>query len=136
MSSWHAFLRVLRDRAAEKEASRRKSFAVESGPLRSLTEHPILQACQKHLDRFFHAYPEPATQKSATKVLLFLAATDTPLTGKPEGWAAGIIYALAKRGRRPCGVPGFLNAEFEQFFGVSMGTVRKRAARVERAIEI
>ena len=94
------------------------------------------QLCREHLDRFFKSYPDPAMQKRATKALRFLASGDAPLVGKPEGWAAGIIYALANRGRRACGVPGVLNAEFEQFFGVSMSTVRKRAAQVVRAINI
>ncbi|MBM4037692.1 MAG: hypothetical protein FJ290_04185 [Planctomycetes bacterium] len=94
------------------------------------------RACQRYLDRFFRSYPDPALQKRATKALRFLAAGDGPLAGKPAGWAAGIIYALVNRGRRGCGVPGILNAEIERFFGVSMGTVRKRAAQVLRAMEV
>jgi len=67
---------------------------------------------------------------------MFLAAFGEPLPGKPEGWAAGILYYLANRHKRPCGVAGILNAEFERFFSVSMDTVRKRAAHVLRAITI
>lgn len=96
----------------------------------------ITQACRRHLERFFRSYPDSALQERATKALRFLAAGDAELAGKPAGWAAGIIYALANRGRRACGVPGILNAEFEQFFGVSMGTVRKRAVQVLRAVEV
>jgi hypothetical protein len=33
-------------------------------------------------------------------------------------------------------VPGILNADFEQFFGVSMSTVRKRAAQVMREVTV
>lgn len=94
------------------------------------------RACQRYLDRFFRSYPDPALQKRAMKALRFLAAGVAPLAGKPAGWAAGIIYALANRGRRACGVPWILNAEFEQFFGVSMGIVRKRAAQALRAVEV
>jgi len=94
------------------------------------------QACRRHLERFFGNSPKSALQKRATKALRFLAAGDVQLAGKPAGWAAGIVYALANRGRRACGVPGILNAEVEQFFGVSMGTVRKRAAQVLRATEV
>jgi len=65
-----------------------------------------------------------------------MANGDKPLAGKPEGWAAGIIYGLANRHRRACGVPGSLNAEFDQFFGVSMDTVRNRAAKVVRAMTV
>ena len=94
------------------------------------------QECREHLDRFFTSYGDAKMQKAATKVLRFLAVGDEPIRGKPEGWAAGIVYALANRDRRACGVPGMLNAEFEEFFGVTMSTVYKRAAQVERALEI
>ena len=92
--------------------------------------------CGEHLDRFFASYGDTKMQKAAMKALRFLAAGDEPMRGKPEGWAAGIVYALANRDRRACGVPGMLNAEFEEFFGVTMGTVYKRAAQVERALDI
>ena len=92
--------------------------------------------CRDHLDRFFASHRDATMQKSVTKALRFLAAGDEPMGGKPEGWAAGIIYALVNRDRRACGVPGMLNAEVEEFFGVTMGTIRKRAAQVERALEI
>jgi hypothetical protein len=101
-----------------------------------MMERRIMLTCREHLDRFFRTYPDPATQRRAMKVLRFLGTGGDPLSGKPGGWAGGIIYALATRGRRPCGVQGFLNTEFELFFGVSMDTVRRRAAQVERAMEI
>jgi len=95
-----------------------------------------MRDCREHIERFFASYGDPGMQKSAMKALRFLAAGDEPMRGKPEGWAAGIIYALANRDRRACGVPGMLNAEVEQFFGVTMNTVRRRAAQVEQAMEI
>ena len=88
-------------------------------------------ACRESLEHFFGGHPDPAMQARALKALRFLAACNKPLLGKPEGWAAGIIYALFNRYRRACGVPGLLNSEFEAFFHVSMGTIRKRAAQVE-----
>ena len=91
---------------------------------------------REHLDRFFASYGDPAMQKGAMKALRFLAASNEPMRGKPESWAAGIVHAMATRGRRACGVPGILNADFEWFFGVSMSTVRRRAAQVERAMEM
>lgn len=94
------------------------------------------KACRDQLDRFFASYGDANMQKTAMKALRFLAAGDERMRGKPEGWAAGIVYALANRYRRACGVPGMLNAEFEEFFGVTMSTVYKRAAEVERALEI
>lgn len=87
-------------------------------------------ACRKHLERFFASYRDGAMQRRALKALHLLKACNKPLLGKPEGWAAGIVYELATRGRRACGVPGILNSDFERFFGVSMGTIRKRAAQI------
>ena len=66
------------------------------------TKQNLQQQCQAQIERFFARYPNPVLQKSAAKALRFLAATDEPLRGKPEGWAAGIIYALANRDQRPC----------------------------------
>jgi hypothetical protein len=86
--------------------------------------------CQAQLGRFFAAYPDAARQNRALKALRMLRCSEKPLQGKPEGWAAGIIYAMATDGRFPCGVPGRLNAVFEQLMGVTMGTSRYRAARV------
>ena len=96
----------------------------------------IQTECRGHLDRFFASYGDAKMQKAAMKARRFLAAGDEPMRGKPEGWAAGIVYALANRYMRACGVPGMLNAEVEQFFGVTMSKFYKRAAEVERALEI
>lgn len=62
-------------------------------------------ACREHLDRFFLAHPDPVLQQRAMKALRLLRASDKSLAGKIEGWAAGIIYAVATDGRTPCGVP-------------------------------
>ena len=91
-------------------------------------------ACQTLLDRFFEVYPDAAMQKRAMKTLRMLRTSEKPLKGKPEGWAAGIIYAVATDGRSPCGVPEVLNAEFEQFMGTTMSTVRYRSARVRELL--
>jgi len=91
-------------------------------------------ACQALLDRFFEAYPDTAMQKRTTKALRMLRASEKPLKGKAEGWAAGIIYAVATDGRSPCGVPGILNAELEQLMGVTMSTARYRSARVKELL--
>ena len=89
-----------------------------------------LGACRSHLERFFAAHPDETLQPRTDKFLRFIMAGDEPLLGRPEGWAAGIVYAAANWERRACGVPGLLNSELESFFGVSMGTIRRRAARV------
>ena len=92
--------------------------------------------CKDFLNRFFDSYRDGALRKRSLKALRFLMACDEPLLGKPGGWAAGIVYALANRYRVPCGVPGLLNKEAEEFFGVTMGTIRERAVRVDERLEI
>ena len=87
-------------------------------------------ACRELLERFFADHPDATAQKRVLRALRFLTADNKLLGGRPEGWAAGIIYAVANRGRQACGVPGLLNSEFEALFGVSMGTIRKRAAQI------
>ncbi len=87
-------------------------------------------ACRELLECFFADHPNVAVQKRVLKALRFLTADNKPLGGEPEGWAAGIIYAVANRDRQACGVPGLLNSEFEAIFGVSMGTIRRRAAQI------
>ncbi|MCY2953873.1 MAG: hypothetical protein NTU53_18170 [Planctomycetota bacterium] len=62
--------------------------------------------CRALLDRFFAAYPDATMQKRAQKALRPLRASEKPLKGKAEGWAAGIIYAVATYDRPPVGVPG------------------------------
>ena len=94
-----------------------------------------IRACRGYLDHFFDCHPNTALQKRATKALRLLTACDEPLGGKPAGWAAGVLYAVANRERRACGVPGILNQELETFFEVSMGTARKRAAHVSALLD-
>jgi hypothetical protein len=100
-----------------------------------MTKQDLEHACREQLERFFGSHPNATMKKRVLKALRFLSASDKPLAGKPEGWAAGIIYAVANRDRQACGVPGLLNSEFEALFGVSMGTIRKRAAMVERLLD-
>ncbi len=102
----------------------------------AVTDHDCERAWRESLERFFEEHPDAATQRRALKALRLLAACEKPLRGKPEGWAAGIIYSLANRDRQACGVPGLLNSEIEALFGVSMGTIRKRAAQIERLLTV
>jgi hypothetical protein len=87
--------------------------------------------CREHPERYFAHYPN-----GAMKALRFITASDEMLSGRPEGWAAGIVYRVANQDRQTCGVPGRLNSELGEFFGISMGTIRKRAARVEQVVAI
>lgn len=91
--------------------------------------------CRVHLDRFFAAYPNNAMEKRAHKALRMLTASEKPLKGKVEGWAAGIIYAIATDGHIPCGIPEVLNADFVALMQVSMETTRYRAARIKEIIQ-
>ncbi|MEX0744879.1 MAG: DUF6398 domain-containing protein [Phycisphaeraceae bacterium] len=100
----------------------------------TITDPTFESACREHLDRFFTAHPDPVLQQRAMKALRLLRASDKPLAGKAEGWAAGIVYVAATDGRITCGVPGVLNSEFVQVMGVTMSTVRKRAARIKELI--
>ena len=99
-----------------------------------MTDHKFESACRVHLDHFFAAHANAEMQGRALNALRLLRASDKPLEGKAEGWAAGIIYAIATDGHRPCGVPDVLNSEFERLMGVTMSTVRKRAAQVMEII--
>ena len=101
-----------------------------------LSNESVLATCRDRLDDFFVSYRDAALEQRAKKALRFLATSEKPLAGKPEGWAAGIIYAVANLDRQACGVPGLLNSDFIDFFGVSMETVRKRAANVVRQISV
>jgi len=91
-------------------------------------------ACQAALGRFFSAHPDATMQERSMRTLRMLRASDKPLKGKVEGWAAGIVYAVATDARIPCGVPGVLNAEFVELMGASMETARYRAARVREIV--
>ncbi len=97
--------------------------------------HESKLAHQDHLNRFFEQHPAPSLQKRAMKAMRLLESAYSPLPGKPEGWSAGIIYAVANRDRRACSVPGLLNSEVEAICDVSLGTIRRRAAQIARMLE-
>jgi hypothetical protein len=99
-----------------------------------MTDGNFEPECKDFLNRFFDSYRDDALRKSSLKALRFLMACDEPLLGRPGGWAAGIVYALANRYRIACGVPGLLNKDLEEFFGVSMETIRERAVRVDERL--
>jgi hypothetical protein len=96
----------------------------------------VVANCRERLEDFFASYCNAAMKERAMKALRFLSTSEEPMAGTPEGWAAGIVYAVANLDRQACGIPGLLNSDFIDFFGVSMETVRKRAARVADQISI
>jgi hypothetical protein len=102
--------------------------------VRAMMNHDFEQACRQLLDGFFANHADALMRKHTLKVLRLLAAMDKPLAGNPAGWAAGIIYGVANRDRRACGVPGLLNSEFAAIFRVSMGAIRGRAAQIDELL--
>jgi len=109
---------------------------IQSSATMAATNQDCALICQESLERFFGQHPDAATQSRALKILRLLTACEEPLRGNPEGWAAGIIYWAANHDRQACGVHGLLNSEVEALFGVSMGTIRKRAAQIERLLAV
>jgi anthranilate/para-aminobenzoate synthase component I len=93
--------------------------------------HDLERECKQSLNSFFDRHPDDTLRARSLKALRFLMADAGTLSGNPAAWAAGIVYAVANFDRQPCGVPGLLNQELEQFFGVTMRTIRKRAEEVK-----
>jgi hypothetical protein len=102
----------------------------------SVASHASAESCRSALARFFAGHPDPTLQARVLKALRFLSASAEPLLGKAEGRAAGLVYAMANRDRFPCGIPALLNADFAAWFGVAMETIRRRAAEIDRRLEI
>ena len=93
--------------------------------------------CLQVLNAFFTRHPNPQLQAWAMGSFQKLLKRGVQLTGSPAGWMAGLVYAVANHGKRPCGVDGLLNAEFtEAFGGVSMSTVRSRAATIQQMLDM
>jgi hypothetical protein len=90
------------------------------------------QNCQQLLVAFFKKYPDARLKIEADRTLKRIMAQKVPMLGRPGGWVGGIIYALTNRYRRPCGIPGLLNKECEEFFNVSMETIYRRAAMIKK----
>jgi hypothetical protein len=92
------------------------------------------QECCALIDRFCGKFMQhrPLAPK-AKRMVKMLAGSGEPLRGEPGGWAGGIIHAMTCHG---CGVPGVLNASLEKSFGVTIGTIRKRAAQIGRLFEV
>ena len=88
----------------------------------------LAQACRELLAAFFDRFPDEQLQLAANSALELLLAKDVVLSGKPAGWAGGLVYALGCKAG--IGIPGVLNSELEAIFGVSVGTISKRAKRI------
>ena len=73
-------------------------------------------------------FPDSAFQAVALRALEKLVAPSHSREGKPGGWAGGIVHAITKYAR--LGQHVVLNSELEVIFGVSIGTIRKRAEQI------
>jgi hypothetical protein len=94
---------------------------------------PFEDACAAMCSNFFEKFPNNDLRDLVSQTLLLLLKRQTDFPGEPGGWAGGVVSAVASKG---CGVPGILNADLEKAFGTTMGTIRKRAAQVKRALEL
>jgi hypothetical protein len=96
------------------------------------TPHEFLSVCDGLLARFFGEFPDSTFQTVASRVLEKLVAQDRCPEGKPGGWAGGIVHAIAKYGG--LGQHTVLNSEMQTIFGVSIGTIHKRAEQIWPAV--
>jgi len=92
------------------------------------------EECSRLIDGFCAKYKEHrALAPKARRVVKMLVGSGEPLRGEPGGWAGGIVHAMT---HRTCGIPGVLNADAEKAFGVTIGTIHKRSAQVDRLFEL
>jgi hypothetical protein len=100
------------------------------------SEHPTNSwaEIENLLDLFFQRYPDDAFRDLAREFLGKLVANSPEVSGQPGGWAGGLVYAISAWSplqRRHV----IRNAEYEELFGTSMGTIRTRAERVWQIVE-
>ena len=92
---------------------------------------PFEETCAQLFNAFFKKHPNDNLRKRTALSLLAVMKRQKVFPGKPEGWAAGILFAVGSVG---CGVPDVLNGELEKAFGVTMSTIYKRAWAIRRVL--
>ncbi len=92
---------------------------------------PFEEICARLFNAFFKKYPHDDLREQTALALLAVMKRQKVFLGKPEGWAAGIVFAVGSRG---CGVPNVLNSDLAEAFDVDMSTVYKRAWAVKRLL--
>ena len=92
---------------------------------------PFEETCAQLFITFFKKHPNDDLRKKTAKALLALLKRKKVFLGKPEGWAAGILFAVGSGG---AGIPDVLNSDLEKAFGVTMGTIYKRSWEVKRLL--
>ena len=93
----------------------------------------FVETCTRLYIDFFEKYPNNDLCDRVSLALAVLLKHKKALPGAAAGWAAGIVYAASSIG---VGVPGILNNELEQAFGVKMSTIYKRAAQVRKMLDL
>ena len=88
-------------------------------------------ACAGFYIEFFEKYPNDDLRDLVSQALALLLKKQTAFPGEPGAWAGGVVYAVGSGG---CGVPDVMNADLENAFGTTMGTIRKRAAQVKQVL--
>ena len=94
---------------------------------------PFEKTCWEFLAAFLERFPNAQLQVRVHSALPQMLAKKKVFSGKPGGWAGGLVHALGNR--TGAGVPGILNRELEEVFGVSIGTIHKRSAQIWRLME-
>ena len=94
---------------------------------------PFEKACWEFLEAFFERFPNAQLQARVHSALPQLLAKNKVFLGKPGGWAGGLVHALGNE--YGAGVPGILNRELEEVFGVSISTIHKRSAQIWRLMK-
>ena len=92
---------------------------------------PFEETCAQLFNAFFKDRPHDGLLERCVLALLAVTKRQKSFPGKPEGWAAGIMFAVCSAG---CGVPDVTNSEVEKAFGVTMNTVYERAWAVKRLL--
>ena len=94
---------------------------------------PFEKTCWEFLAAFLERFPNAQLRARVHSALPQLLAKNKLFSGKPAGWAGGLVHALGNR--TGAGIPGILNRELEDVFGVSIGTIHKRSAQIWRMME-
>ena len=93
----------------------------------------FVETCTRLYIDFFEKYPNNDLCDRVSLALAAMLKRKKAFPGAAAGWAAGIVYAASSIG---AGVPGILNNELEQAFGVKMSTIYKRAAQVRKILDL
>ena len=92
---------------------------------------------QTHLDRYYGAHPNIDQQARAHDALRFLASDDQPVKGKPDHWAAGILYALGEWDNpHRHGKDNPLKRDLLAMFKIDPGHLTRRAGEVKRKLHL